>query len=232
VIAELLDRCPGAAALVTSRRPLRLRGEQQINVAPLPVPPDGGRRAAGSAALEAIIEAPAVRLFEERARGVRSDFVVDASNAQAVAALVQHLDGLPLAIELAAARTRILEPAQMLERLERGAAVSMSAGADFPERQRTLRATLEWRHALLTPAQQTLLARLSVFADGATLEGIEAVCSGGPIDDLLDDLSTLLDDGFLLTQRGSDGGQPRACCTACHGLQFFAPMRSRRGAQR
>ena len=159
--------------------------------------------------VESITQAPAVALFEERARLVRSDFVVDGSNADAVAALVRHLDGLPLAIELAAARTRILEPAQMLERLERGAAVPMSAGADFPERQRTLRATLEWSHALLTPAQQTLLARLSVFADGATLEGIEAVCSGDPVDDLLDDLSTLLDDGFLLAQRGRGDGQPR-----------------------
>ncbi len=207
-IAELLDRCPGVSVLVTSRRPLRLRGEHLITLAPLFVPADDDGVPTGTA-VEAIIQAPAVRLFEERARQVRSDFVVDASNAEAVAALVRRLDGLPLAIELAAARTSILEPGQMLERLERGATVPMSAGADFPERQRTLRATLEWSHALLTPAQQTLLARLSVFADGATLEAIEAVCSGHPVDDLLDDLSTLLDDGFLVAQRGSDGGQPR-----------------------
>ncbi len=103
----------------------------------------------------------------------------------------------------------MLEPQQMLERFERGMAVSMSAGHDVPARQQTLRATLEWSCALLTPAQQTLLGRLSVFADGATLEAIESVCAAAPVSDVVEDLSALLDNGLLRIDRERVEGQPR-----------------------
>ncbi|MFL6287554.1 MAG: ATP-binding protein, partial [Actinomycetes bacterium] len=208
-MTALLEACPGVCALVTSRRPLRVRGEHQLMVEPLALPDldaEGGIKPRNE---DEVLRSPAVALFAERARRVRPDFVLDADNTSAVAGIVRRLDGLPLAIELAAARTKMLEPRQMLERFERGIAVSMSAGSDVPARQRTLRATLEWSSALLTPAQQTLLARLSVFADGATLDAIESVCAGAPVLDVVEDLSALLDNGLLRTDRERVDGQPR-----------------------
>ena len=209
-LATLLDACPGVSALVTSRRPLRLRGERQIVGGTARGARGAGRagdctprRRGGSS------RSPAVELFVERAQRVHPRFVVGPGNVDATADLVRRLDGLPLAIELVAARAHVLEPRQMLERLDRGIGVPASAGQDFPERQRTLRATLEWSHDLLTPSQQTLLARLGMFADGATLEAIESVCSGSPVSDLLEDLSVLLDNGLLRADRQSGEGQPR-----------------------
>ena len=208
-LAALLDACPGVSALVTSRRPLRLRGERQMTVEPLGLPVAANEAGNVHGAVDAALRSPAVALFVERAQRVRPGFVVDRSNVEATADLVRRLDGLPLAIELVAARAHLLEPGQMLERLERGTDVPMSAGRDFPQRQRTLRATLEWSHDLLTPSQQTLMARLGVFADGATLEAIESVCSGAPVSDLLDDLSALLDNGLIRVDRQRREGQPR-----------------------
>ena len=208
-LAALLDACPGVSALVTSRRPLRLRGERQMTVEPLGLPVAANEPWNANDAVDAALRSPAVELFVERAQRVRPGFVVDASNVEAIADLVRRLDGLPLAIELVAARAHLLEPGQLLARLERGTEVPMTAGRDFPERQRTLRATLEWSHNLLTPSQQTLLARLGMFADGATLEAIESVCTGAPVSDLLDDLSALLDLGLIRVDRQRREGQPR-----------------------
>jgi len=208
-LAALLDACPGVSALVTSRRPLRLRGERQLSVEPLGLPTAADEVGNSDGAVEAALHSPAVALFVDRAQRVRPEFEVDLGNVEATADLVRRLDGLPLAIELVAARAHLLEPGQMLERLERGTGVPMSAGRDFPERQRTLRATLEWSHQLLTPEQQTLMARLGVFADGATLEAIESVCSGAPVTDLLDALSALLDNGLIRVDRQRREGQPR-----------------------
>ena len=208
-LATLLDACPGVSALVTSRRPLRLRGERQVAVEPLALPAAPTEVGTAPRAVEAVLRSPAVALFVERAQRVHPRFVVGPGNVDATADLVRRLDGLPLAIELVAARAHVLEPGQMLERLERGLGVPASAGQDFPERQRTLRATLEWSHELLTPSQQTLLARLGMFADGATLEAIESVCSGSPVSDLLEDLSVLLDNGLLRADRQGGEGQPR-----------------------
>jgi predicted ATPase len=208
-LTRLLEACPGVSAVVTSRRPLRVRGEHQFMVEPLALPHLLSATKSTDTDPAAASESPAVALFVERAQRVSPGFVLDAGNVDTVAALVHRLDGLPLAIELAAARVKMLEPRQMLERLESGIEVSMSAGADVPERQRTLRATLKWSCALLTPAQQTLLARLSVFADGATLEAIESVCSGVPVVDVLDDLSALLDNGLVRADRERIDGQPR-----------------------
>ena len=160
-LAALLDACPGVSALVTSRRPLRLRGERLMTVEPLGLPAVVDEPGNPDSALDAALRSPAVSLFVERAQRVRPGFVVDRSNVEATADLVRRLDGLPLAIELVAARADLLEPGQMLQRLERGTGVPMSAGRDYPERQRTLRATLEWSHNLLTAPQQTLLARLA-----------------------------------------------------------------------
>ena len=208
-LATLIDACPGVSALVTSRRPLRLRGERQMTVEPLALPPTSIGLEPASRAVATARSSPAVELFEERAQRVHPGFVVGADNVAATTDLVRRLDGLPLAIELVAARAHLLEPAQMLERLDRGIEVHAAAGQDFPERQRTLRATLAWSYELLTPSQQTLLARLGMFADGATLEAIEAVCSGAPVFDLLEDLSVLLDNGLLRADRHSGEGQPR-----------------------
>lgn len=208
-LAILLDACPGVSALVTSRRPLRLRGERQMAVEPLALPAAPSELGTAPRAVEAALRSPAVALFVERAQRVHPRFVVDPGNVGATADLVRRVDGLPLAIELVAARAHVLEPKQMLERLERGIGVPASAGQDFPQRQRTLRATLEWSHDLLTASQQTLLARLGIFADGATLEAIESVCSGSPVSDLLEDLSVLLDNGLLRADRQRGEGQPR-----------------------
>ena len=208
-LAALLDACPGVSALVTSRRPLRLRGERQLTVEPLGLPVAADEAGNTDGAVHAALRSAAVALFVERAQRVRPEFEVDRANVEATADLVRRLDGLPLAIELVAARAHLLEPGQMLERLERGTGVPMSAGPDFPQRQRTLRATLEWSHQLLTPEQQTLMARLGVFADGATLEAIESVCSGAPVVDLLDALSALLDNGLIRVDRQRREGQPR-----------------------
>ena len=208
-LATVLDACPGVSALVTSRRPLRLRGERQLTVEPLELPAATTEAESAADAVDAALRSPAVALFVERAQRVRPGFDVGPSNVDALVGLMSRLDGLPLAIELVAALAHLLEPGQMLERLERGAGVPMSAGQDFPQRQRTLRATLEWSHDLLTPSQQTLLARLAIFPDGATLDAIESVCSGAPVSDLLDDLSVLLDNGLLRAGRQGSEGQPR-----------------------
>jgi predicted ATPase len=208
-LTTLLEACPGVSAIVTSRRPLRVRGEHQLMVEPLALPPLSADTRTGRSGVDGVASSPAVALFVERAQLVRPEFALNDDNAGAVAGLVTRLDGLPLAIELAAARTKMLEPQQMLERFESGVGFAMSGGHDVPERQRTLRATLEWSCDLLTPAQRILLARLSVFVDGATLEAIESVCSGDPVEDLLDDLSTLLDNGLLRADRERGEGQPR-----------------------
>ncbi len=208
-LTTLLEACPGVSAVLTSRRPLGVRGEHQFVVEPLPLPSTSPSVGTANEGVAAANDSPAVALFVDRAQRVRPGFALDDDNADAVVELVRRLDGLPLAIELAAARTKLLEPHQLLERFERGIAGDMSAGHDVPARQRTLRATLEWSNALLTPAQQTLLARLSIFADGATLDAIEYVCAGDPVVDVVEDLSALLDNGLLRTDRQRVEGQPR-----------------------
>jgi len=208
-LTTVLEACPGVSAIVTSRRPLGLRGEHQFVVEPLALPAVASDSSAMRGRANAAMDAPAVALFVERAQRVRPGFALDSDNTDAVVELVRRLDGLPLAIELAAVRTKLLEPRQLLERFDRGVGAALSGGHDVPARQRTLRATLEWSNALLTPAQQTLLARLSIFADGATLDAIEDVCASAPVEDVVEDLSTLLDNGLLRADRQRVGGQPR-----------------------
>jgi predicted ATPase len=162
---QLLARCPGLKILATSRTVLRLRAEREYPVPPLTVPAFQGRRP-----LEELAVLPAVQLFVDRARAVRYDFALTADNASAVAEICRRLDGLPLAIELAAARARILEPQALLVRLG-GILDGLGQGsADLPERQRTLRATIEWSIALLDEAERRMIAALSAFVDGWTME--------------------------------------------------------------
>jgi predicted ATPase len=198
-LAGLLDRTTGVQALVTSRRPLRLRGEREYFLPPLRVPERGAEDAA---------DTPAVELFVQRARAVRPDFALTETTLPVVAELVRRLDGLPLAIELAAARIRLLPPQGLLERLEQQLDVLASGAVDLPARQRTLRATIHWSYDLLDPDEQQLLDRLGVFAGGATLEAVAAVCTEPDDPDVLELASSLLEKSLLLSTTES-GGEPR-----------------------
>lgn len=172
--AQLLAHCPGLKLLVTSRAPLRLRGEVEYPLHPLSLPtPLAEQRAA----LEDIQRAPAVQLFLVRARAVRADFRLTPANAAAVAAICRHLDGLPLALELAAARLRLFDPAALLARLAPRLPLLTGGPHDAPTHQRTMRDTIAWSFDLLAPAEQLLAARIAVFAGGATLSAIEQVCA-------------------------------------------------------
>lgn len=195
-VAEVLDSCPGLQALVTSRRPLRLRGEREYPLAPLAVTPlpDG--------------TAPAVELFVERAAAVRPHFGLTDDNRAAVDEIVRRLDGLPLALELAAARMRFLTPDSLLARLDRPEEVLGRGAANLPARQQSLNATLDWSHDLLTPGERVLFARMSYFAGGATLQAVEEVCSSEETGDVFEGVSALLENSLLVTT-DVNAGEPR-----------------------
>jgi len=161
-LGELLARCPGVVILATSRTVLGLRAEREYPVAPLPAGP-----ATGSA--DEAAAWPAVALFVDRARAVRPGFALTEGNAAAVAEICRRLEGLPLAIELAAARTRLLDPAALLDRLAASLDALGTGAIDLPERQRTLRATVEWSVGLLADAERSLLEVTAVFVDGWTI---------------------------------------------------------------
>ncbi len=187
VVAQLLENCPGVDLVVTSRTPLRIRGETERPVPPL------GRPAA-------------TRLFLERAAVPRPDWAPAADELEVIEEICSRLDGLPLAIELAAARMRLLDPASLLERLSRKLDVVGGSVPDLPERQRTLTATIEWSYDLLDAAERTLLARLAVFVGGWTLEAAETVCSGDGVSDVLTALERLSEHSLLVAEQGSAGG--------------------------
>jgi len=169
-LGELLARCPGLAIVATSRTVLRLRGEREYPVPPLPLPADPG-----SASVAEIAAWPAVALFVDRARAVRPGFALTEDNAAAVAEICRRLEGLPLAIELAAARIRLLDPPALLDRLARSLGALGTGAVDLPERQRTLRATVEWSIGLLDGAERSLLEAAAVFTDGWTIPAAAAV---------------------------------------------------------
>jgi predicted ATPase/serine/threonine protein kinase len=205
VVRELLDACPGLKVLVTSRLVLRIYGEQEFPVPPLALPaPD----AASSVA--ALMECASIALFVQRAAAARPDFTLTARNAAPVVDICRRLDGLPLAIELAAARVKILPPAELLSRIGRRLELLTSGPRDLPERQQTLRSAIKWSYDLLPAAEQTLFRRLSVFAGGCTLESIEAVCN--TTEDLgisvFDGVASLVDNS-LLVQRQAGDAEPR-----------------------
>jgi len=215
VVAELLRACPGLAILVTSRAPLRLSGERVFPVPPLALPPapvsDGQPIIEGGPDTPArMTRYAAVSLFVERATAVRPDFELTGENAAHVAEICRRLDGLPLAIELAAARVKLLPPRALRDRLAGRLALLTGGARDLPARQCTLRDTIAWSYDLLSADEQTLARRLAVFAGGCSLEAAEAVCAadGGTGIEVLNGLASLIDNN-LLRQEESDAGEAR-----------------------
>jgi predicted ATPase len=203
LVVELLASCPGLKVLATSRAALRVRGEHESLIPPLALPRAADTR---DAAAEPAAESPAVALFVERARAVRPDLVVDVAAAAAIAAICVRLDGLPLAIELAAARSRVLSPRALLDRLSHRLNLLTGGPRDLPPRQQTLRDAFDWSHDLLEPREQLLFARLAVFASTWSLQAVEAVCADAPASDTLWVLEGLLSlaDKNLLHQDWAD----------------------------
>jgi predicted ATPase/DNA-binding XRE family transcriptional regulator len=205
LVAELLSSCPGVKALVTSREVLRVRGEQVFVVQPLLVP-----NSKCATANDLLSQSAAVQLFAERAAAARPGFAITDQNAPAIARLCQRLDGLPLAIELAAARSMLFAPEAMLARL--GSRLKLLTGGprDLPARQQTLRNTIAWSYDLLTDSEQKVFRRLCVFISGRTLDAIEAVCTAaGDIELEIVDVIASLVDKSLLWQDAATSHEPQ-----------------------
>ncbi len=199
-IAALLEGCPDLVVLATSRAPLRIRGELEYPVQPLALPAP-----TRTSNVEEVLCSPAGRLFVERARSASPAFELEERNAKAVAAICRRLDGLPLALELAATKARYLDPDTLLSRLDQ--ALSTGWARDLPERQRTMRATLDWSHGLLEDPEKRVFRRLSVFAGGFTLEAAEEVASSlsdGP-EDVIDLLGRLAEQSLVRMRLGDYG---------------------------
>ena len=197
-VAVLIERCPGLRIVTTSRTPLRIAAEREYPLAPLELPPPSDPGSTGS-----FISYPAIALFVERARTTRGSFELTPENAGAVAAVCRRLDGLPLALELAAARLRLLSPEALLERLDHALQVLTSGPRDIPERQQTLRATIDWSHSLLSESEQRLFRRMAVFAGGCAFADVEAVCAE-PGETILDELESLVDKALVQTDTQGD----------------------------
>ena len=208
-LSDLLQATPRLKLLVTSRVVLRLRVEQTFTVPPLALP-TVQTTAAGEADIAQLLHCAAVRLFIERAQASQMDFALNRQNAAAVAEICRRLDGLPLAIELAAARIRLLSPEAMLARLAHQLQFLTGGARDLPARQQTMRATIAWSYALLDVAEKVLFRRLALFVGDGTLEAVAAVCNAdGALDqDVLDGIASLLDKS-LLQQKPAVGEEPR-----------------------
>ena len=208
VLSELLAQCPALKILVTSRERLRLRGEQVFPVPPLALPTLSSISEPES---EAVAQYEAVALFLQWVRAVRPDFQITPDNARTIAAICVQLDGLPLAIELAAARLDLLAPQALLDRLEHRLALLTRGPRDLPARQQTLRATLQWSYDLLDAPEQRLFRQLAVFVGGCTLEVAEAICRepGESEITVLDGLNSLLDKNLLQRQSVRENEEPR-----------------------
>jgi predicted ATPase/class 3 adenylate cyclase len=203
VIGDLLAQAPKLTILATSRSPLRVYGEHEY-----PVPPLGLPDPQHMLELEQFTQFESVALFVERAVAVKPGFSVDNANAPAVAEICVRLDGLPLAIELAAARVRVLTPQAILDRLSDRLGLLSGGARDLPERQQTLRGAIAWSHDLLESDDRRAFARISVFAGGATLEQVEEVCFEPPDRGMaLDVVSSLVDKSLLREE--STGDEPR-----------------------
>lgn len=205
MVAELVATCPAIKIVVTSRVALHVRAEREFAVPPLSLPdlkrlPD----------LLTLLQYEAVALFIERAQAVKTDFQVTNATAQAVAQICARLDGLPLAIELAAARAKYYPPHLLLARLEQGLSVLGGGARDLPARQQTLRAAIAWSYELLSPQEQQFFRRLAVFVDGWDWQAAEQACAaaGGLTEDVLEGLESLLDKS-MVRQGGQDNGEPR-----------------------
>jgi predicted ATPase/transcriptional regulator with XRE-family HTH domain len=218
LIADLLAACPHLTILATSRALLQIRSEQSLPVSPLELPfvpslppnadPLNADDLPTPQELKALAASPAVMLFVQRAHAVRPEFALTRENVADVARICWRLDGLPLALELAAARIRLLPPHALLTRLRRRLPMLTGGARDLPERHQTLRATLTWSYDLLTPAIQTVFRRFSVFAGGATLEAISELNENMSDEDLQDEVLALLDHS-LLWSWGGVADEPR-----------------------
>ena len=198
-LAELLEHAHRSKFLITSRAVLRIRGEHECPVPPLSLPHDVDGRIARS---------DAITLFTERAREVRPDFELEGPDVAVVAEICRRLDGLPLAIELGAARMKVLTPKQLLARLTDRLGLLTGGARDLPERQQTLRATIDWSYQLLSPEDKELFACLAVFRRGATLDAIEEICTVGTEIDVLEGVASLVEKS-LVRQELVETGEAR-----------------------
>lgn len=205
LVTQLIQASRALKILVTSRAPLRVYGEHEFPVPPLPLPDREQLRS-----FDALRTNPSVILFTQRAIAVKPDFKLETDNAAIIAEICARVDGLPLAIELAAARVKMLPPARLLERLESRLSLLTAGARDLPERQQTLRNAIDWSYDLLTEAEQKLLRRLAVFWGGCTLEGAEAVCNtAGDLGSEIFDLVASLVDKSLLQESHHGNEEPR-----------------------
>jgi predicted ATPase/class 3 adenylate cyclase len=222
VVVDLLAAAPGLKLLITSRVALHVSGEHELSIPPLPLPALDPLPPFAALAIH-----PTIELFVTRTRAVRPDFALSAQNVAAVAAICARLDGLPLAIELAAARGKLFTPQALLMRLQRRMSLLTDGARDLPPHQRTLRSAIGWSYELLSPTDRRFFARLGVFVGGGSLAAVEAVCGGWELGvgswgagvtpptpssqlptPILDELSTLLDNSLLRDVVGADG-EPR-----------------------
>jgi predicted ATPase/class 3 adenylate cyclase len=205
-VSDLLARSPGLKVMATSRVPLRIMSEYEYSLEPLSLPPNGAEQ------VESISASAAVRLFIDRALSVIPGFSIDDENASPVASIVSKVDGLPLAIELAAARLRMLSPKALAERLSRSLDALGSGAPDLPSRQKTLDAAIDWSYQLLTREEQDLFQRLCVFPGGFTVESAQEVAIEEG--DVIDLLMGLVENSLVLPAHGGEGR-----------LRMLAPIR-------
>jgi predicted ATPase/tetratricopeptide (TPR) repeat protein len=201
-VVELMESCPKLRFVVTSRAPLRVRGERELFVPPLGVP-----LTSGNLDLQIVSQYTAVQLFIQRATSIKPDFAITNENAPAVAEICHRLDGLPLAIELAAARIKMMTPRELLSRLENSFDVLRGGVRELPERQQTLRDAIGWSYDLLSDSTKKLFRRLSVFVGGWTMDAAEQVCN---VDndlgfEIMDAMETLVDNSLLIQSQDVDG---------------------------
>jgi predicted ATPase/tetratricopeptide (TPR) repeat protein/DNA-binding XRE family transcriptional regulator len=217
-VAEFLRASPGLTVLVTSRAPLRLGGEQQFPLAPLSL--TGGTSEGRSAA---------VQLFDERARAVSPGFELHDGNEATIAEICKKLDGLPLAIELAAARVKLFSPEVLLDRLDLRSPLLSGGARDLPERQQTLRDTVAWSYDLLGPDERALFGRLAVFAGGFSLDAVETVCAQDVFDEgrVLETLASLVDNSLVVSRvdASSDPGSDEPRFTMLETIREYAAER-------
>jgi predicted ATPase/DNA-binding CsgD family transcriptional regulator len=209
-VADLLAACPQLKVLVTSREILHVRTEHEFAVPPLALP--APLHSSGLPDLAMLSQSAAVALFIERTQAVKPDFQMTNANARAIAEICARLDGLPLAIELAAARSKLLPPEALLRRLQHRLQILTSGARDVPARHQTLRNTIQWSYDLLSPQEQRLFRQLSVFVGGCSLEAGETVCAAPDDSDgtgqILDEMASLIDKS-LLQQIEQEGDEPR-----------------------
>ena len=224
LLVELLAACPRLTVLVTSRALLRVSGERRVPVPPMQIPALGEPIDA-----ESLLRYDAVRLFVDRVGALDTQFALTDENAQVVADICRRLDGLPLALELAAARSNLLSLADILSRLQHSLGLLTAGARDLPERQRTIRATIEWSHGLLGEEERLLFRRLGVFAGGWTLDAAESVCGESQSELAVPEaLGTLVDSNLV---RRDTGGHPETRYLMLESVREYAVERLRESGE-